>query len=239
VAHELLGTLNPLFRDAGFRIRYVNFGRDAGARPDLKGYAGLVLLGGPMNVADSDRYPHLATEIDLVHQALELGIPVLGICLGAQIIAAALGAEVGPAPKTEIGWHDVSPTSAGRDDPLMRHFASTERIFQWHGDAFGIPEGATHLVTAADCPHQAFRFGERVYGLQFHLEVDEPMIQRWLKIPGLLDEIRALGGAVTAEEILAETPRQIRRTRELARQTFGALIELFDPPRRTRVLSTH
>lgn len=239
VAHELLGTLDPLFRDAGFRIRYVNFGREPGAKPNLKGYAGLVLLGGPMNVGETERYPHLATEIDLVHQALELDIPILGICLGAQLIASALGAEVGPAPRTEIGWHDVSPTVAGRDDPLLRHFADTERIFQWHGDAFAISEGATHLATGADCPHQAFRFGERVYGLQFHLEVDEPMIHRWLRIPNLLDEIQALGSATTPEKILAETPQQIHRTKELAQQTFGALIDLFDPPRRTRVLSTH
>jgi len=238
VAHEVLGTLDPLFRSAGFRIRYVNFGRDPQASPELEGYDGLVILGGPMMVGESDRYPHIATEIALVREAVDRDVPVLGICLGAQLIAAALGAEVGPAPRKEIGWYDLRATPEGREDPLFRHLEGDERIFQWHGDAFAIPEGAVRLAENLACPNQAFRFGDKVYGLQFHLEVDEAMIQRWLKVPDLAAEMATTSGIARPEEILAETAQNIARTQELSALVFGAMIELFEPPRRGPVLGS-
>jgi GMP synthase (glutamine-hydrolysing) len=91
VAHELLGTLNPLLKRSGFRIRYVNFARHPEAQPSLAGYHGLVVLGGPMSVNDTDRLPHLITEMKLIEAGLHRNLPVLGICLGAQLIAKTLG----------------------------------------------------------------------------------------------------------------------------------------------------
>ena len=96
VAHELLGTLNPLLKRAGFRIRYVNFARYPDAQPSLYGYDGLIVLGGPMSVNDTNRLPHLITELKVIEDALRREIPVLGICLGAQLIAKTLGADVYP-----------------------------------------------------------------------------------------------------------------------------------------------
>lgn len=238
VAHELLGTLDPLVRGRGFRVRYVNFGRNPDEQPKLDGYAGLILLGGPMNVGQASTYPHILTEKALVRRALELEIPVLGICLGAQIIAAELGAEVGPAPKKEIGWCDISLTEAGRKDVLLRHFRETERIFQWHSDTFSLPSGATLLARGDACENQAFRFGDRIYGFQFHLEVDQAMIERWLRIPDLLGEIADLETDLCPERILDETTRQISRTQDLAQKTFSDLLQIFDPTERGRILST-
>jgi anthranilate/para-aminobenzoate synthase component II len=96
VAHEILGTLDPLLKRAGFRIRYVNFSRQPDAQPSLDGYDGLIILGGPMSVNDSDRLPHLGTEMHLIEQAMKRDLPLMGICLGAQLIAKALGAAVYP-----------------------------------------------------------------------------------------------------------------------------------------------
>ncbi|HSE85417.1 MAG TPA: glutamine amidotransferase, partial [Candidatus Binatia bacterium] len=79
VAHELLGTLNPLLRSAGFRLRYVNFARHPDAQPSLDGYDGLVVLGGPMSVNDTARLPHLITEMKLIEAAMRRNLPVLGI----------------------------------------------------------------------------------------------------------------------------------------------------------------
>lgn len=238
VAHEILGTLNPLLKAAGLRIRYVNFGRDPDARPNLDGYEGLVVLGGPMNVDQVQQHPHLRTEVEAIHDALNRDIPVLGICLGAQLIAHALGAHVGPATRKEIGWYDVSVSEAGRQDPVLSTFASTERIFQWHGDTFEIPRGATHLASSALCPNQAFRYGDKVYALQFHLEVDAPLIERWLSIPIHQAEIDAERGAIVPDDIRAETHTRIDEARALADRTFGQWLRLFARERPGRILAS-
>jgi len=228
VPHEILGTFNPQLKDAGFRIRYVNFGRTPDAKPNIEKYDGLIILGGPMCVDQMDSHPHLQTEIDCIKLAMEQQMPVLGICLGAQLIATALGATVRRNPVKEIGWYDVTPTEAGTKDPLFSCFNGTEKIFQWHGDTFDIPHGAVHLATSPDCPNQAFRYGERTYGLQFHLEVDEPLIQRWLKTPVHIRELNELDGKhFHPEHIVAETQQHIDNTADLGARLFGEYIRLF------------
>jgi len=236
VPHEILGTLNPLLKRAGFRIRYVNFGRHPDAQPHLDGYHGLVVLGGPMSVNDSDRLPHLKTEMHLIEDAMKRSLPVLGICLGAQLIAKALGANVYANKEKEIGWYDVSITAQAPDDLVFMHFRETEKIFQWHGDTFDIPHGASHLATSRACVNQAFRYGSNVYGLQFHLEVDEPMVHRWLKVPENRDEIARLNGNISADGIEGETPRHIRRLHELSDRAFGGFISLFSIQKTRRAL---
>ncbi|HIF63095.1 MAG TPA: type 1 glutamine amidotransferase [Deltaproteobacteria bacterium] len=233
VAHELLGTLNPLLKDSGFRIRYVNFDRDPAARPSLDGYFGLVVLGGPMNVDQVDLYPFLAVEVELVAEALQRGMPVLGICLGAQILARALGADVRPHHSKEIGWYQINPTPAGADDPVFAGMSDTEHIFQWHGDTFDIPSGAVHLASSPDCENQAFRYGDTAYGFQFHLEVDRPMVERWLTVPHNRQEITDLNGAIDPEQIRSDTLQHIDKLQRLSDDTFSRWIKLFGLPRST------
>ena len=236
VAYEILGTLNPKLRDAGFRIRYVNFGRTPDARPSLDGYQGLVVLGGPMNTDQTEDHPHLETEIGLIGDAIERGMPVLGICLGAQLIARALGAHVGPNGEKEIGWYEVRPTTDAEQDPLMRHFRESEQIFQWHGDTFEIPRGAVHLAWSQSCANQAFRYEDNVYGLQFHLEVDERLIERWLHVPHHQAEIAALGGRVDPDRVREQTASNIARSKRLADSVFASFVEVIGKPRRRHVL---
>ena len=238
VAFEILGTLDPLFKSSGFRIRYVNFGRHPDAQPSLEGYDGLVVLGGPMNANQVDRYRHLATEMNLIEQAIGKGIPVLGVCLGAQLIARALGAKVTENQEKEIGWYDVSPTEEGKGDPLLAHFRNREKIFQWHGDTFEIPSEAVHLVDSSTCPNQAFRYRNNVYGLQFHLEVDEPMIERWLRVPMHKKEIESLNGKIDPQRIRQETTTYIQRLKQLGDQTFGEFIKLFGMNKKLQRLSS-
>jgi GMP synthase (glutamine-hydrolysing) len=237
VPYEPLGTLDPKLRESGFRIRYVNFGRDPHVRPTLEGYDGLVILGGPMNVDQVDRHPHLATEMELALDAIDRQIPVLGICLGAQLIAKALGAEVRAGAKKEIGWHDVALTDEGRSDPLLGHLDGETRLFQWHGDVFDLPDGGVHLASSERCTHQAFRYGTNVYGFQFHLEVDEPLIERWLRVPAHRDDIERLAVEVHPDEIRRETRERITDLHATADRVFGALVRLFGAERpRRRVL---
>lgn len=236
VPYELLGTLNPLFKEHGFRIRYVNFGRFPELQPSLEGYNGLVILGGPMNVDQVHRFPHLHHEIKMVEEALRLEIPILGICLGAQIIAKALGAPVSRNLEKEIGWHDVHLTEAGRRDPLFTHFQHSEKIFHWHGDSFKIPQGAVHLASSTLCENQAFRYGTKIYGLQFHLEVDEPMIERWLVVPHHKAELETLVGKVDPKDIREQTPRHIHRLKSLSHSAFSEFIKLFGVSKKKRLL---
>jgi len=236
VAHELLGTLNPLLKRAGFRIRYVNFARHPDAQPSLDGYDGLVILGGPMSVNDAGRLPHLTTELKLIEDAMRRDMPVLGICLGAQLIAKTLGALVYCNPEKEIGWYDVSPTDEAGSDPLLGELQKTEKIFQWHGETFDIPKSTRHLAFSSICANQAFRYGAKVYGFQFHMEVDEPMIHRWLEVEDNRIEVSNLHGSDHIEFIYRETPRHITRLREMSDRVFGAFIDLFGIEKKYRRL---
>lgn len=148
--------------------------------PKLDDLTHLVLLGGPMNVYEEDRYPFLREEDLFIKEAIQRGKSILGICLGAQLIAKALGAKVFKAPVKEIGWYDVSLTRIGSIDPLFSNFPKTFSVFQWHEDTFEIPHGARLIVTSSSVPSQAFRYGDNTYGLQFHFEVTEEMIQEWM-----------------------------------------------------------
>jgi GMP synthase (glutamine-hydrolysing) len=226
VPHEILGTLDPLLRGSGFRIKYVNFGRNPDAKPRLDGYRGLVILGGPMNVDQTDRYKHLKTEIDLILKAISKELPVLGICLGAQLISKALGSEVKNNREVEIGWYDLSPTVDGEKDLLLYHLNKKEKIFQWHGDTFEIPKGALHLAASPKCNNQAFRFGSNVYGFQFHLEVDQKMIERWLEVPNNKREIENSGGKIDPTNIREETIVYIDRLKQLSKLVFGEFVKL-------------
>ncbi len=226
VAHEILGTLDPLLKRAGFRIRYVNFSRQPDLQPSLDGYDGLIILGGPTSVNDSDRLPHLSREMQLIEQAMKRDLPVLGICLGAQLIAKTLGAAVYPNREKELGWYDVAPTGDAKDDRLLGAWARSEKIFQWHGDTFDIPRTSRHLAFFSLCSNQAFRYGSNVYGFQFHLEVEERMIQRWLRVEENRIEIASLGEKINLERIHAETALHIRRLHELSDQVFGEFIKL-------------
>jgi len=164
------------------KIPYQILNLNTGVRfPKLDGFTHIVILGGPMNVYEEDRYPFLKNEDLFIKEAIQRGKSVLGICLGAQLIAKALGAKVFKAPLKEIGWYDVSLTEDGSKDSLFSHLPKTLSVFQWHEDTFEIPNAGKLIATSSLVPHQAFRYGERVYGLQFHLEVTEEMIKEWLK----------------------------------------------------------
>jgi GMP synthase (glutamine-hydrolysing) len=223
-AAEPLGVLDPMLRRWGFRIRYVNFAREPAVQLDLERYNGLVVLGGPMNVDQAAAYPHLLTEIAAIREALKQEVPVLGICLGAQLLAAALGATVRPNRVREIGWYRLQPAAEARTDRLFRHFDAGQHMFQWHAYTFDLPPGAVHLASTESCEHQAFRYGNRAYGLQFHLEADEALIRRWLAVPAYAAEV----GPEGVEQILRTTPDHISPALTLSECVFHEFLELFE-----------
>ena len=149
--------------------------------PKLDNLTHIVILGGPMNVYEEDRYPFLRIEDFFIKEAIQRGKSILGICLGAQLIAKALGAKVFKASAKEIGWHDVSLTRIGSIDPFFSQLPKRFSAFQWHEDIFEIPHSAILIATSSLVPYQAFRYGDNAYGLQFHLEVTQEMIREWME----------------------------------------------------------
>lgn len=236
VAAEPLGTLDPLIRRRGHRIRFVNFERDPEAQPSIDRYRGLVVLGGPMNVEDQGQRPHLRTELRVIEQALRQGKPVLGICLGAQLLAHVLGAPVRRHERPEIGWYDLHLTEAGQSDPMLGKLASRTPVFQWHGYTFGLPDGAVQLARTDTCEQQAFRWGENAYGLQFHPEVDEALIERWLEKPDHADELCHPALPHGREAIREHTRERAAPLQQQAGPAFEAFLDLVGRPARRVVL---
>lgn len=238
VANEILGTLNPALKQQGLNIRYVNFERDPNATLSIDRYNGLIVLGGHMGVYEADQYTHIKTEMKLIEEAIKKDVPILGICLGAQILAHVLGSEVRKAPEKEMGWYDIEITPAGEKSTLLSHFNKTEKIFQMHGDTFDIPKSCEHLAQSKICPAQAFSYGSKVFGLQFHLEVDEAMILRWLNNPRNQHDIASSGGKVSAEQMKADTAKYLQNSMNLSQQTFQKFIDLFALKKRPIVLKS-
>lgn len=236
VAAEPLGTLDPLIRARGHRIRFVNFEREPDALPDVDRYRGLVVLGGPMNVEDQSSRPHLRTELRAIERTLAQGKPVLGICLGAQLLAHALGARVERNPVPEIGWYPLRLTDAGRSDPVLSHLGEGAPVFHWHGRRFDIPPGAAHLAESDACAQQAFRHGDNAYGFQFHLEMDAPLIERWLANPSYRDELAASGLPQDEAAIRAATQAHIADMQQRADAVFNAFLDQVGTPRRRYTL---
>ncbi len=178
VAFEDLGVLAPLLDTRGYTVRYLDAGVDALDAQALLDAKLVVILGGPIGVYETDRYPFLAEEQQAIAARLAQDKPTLGICLGAQLMARALGAGVAPTGKVEIGYAPLTLTREGQAS-VLREVGSTP-VLHWHGDQFTIPPGAVRLAQTDDFPNQAFSSGPRILGLQFHLEANPAHIERWL-----------------------------------------------------------
>lgn len=123
-----------------------------------------------MGVHDVDNFPWLDREKAFLRSVIDSGIRILGICLGAQLIADVLGARVYPGRHKEIGWLPIESVPGAEDHVLGQLLAQAGKVFQWHGDTFDLPAGATWLARSEACAHQAFAVGEQILALQFHLE---------------------------------------------------------------------
>ncbi len=144
----------------------------------VKGYSGVVLMGGPMSV--NDDLPWIAPLLALIREAVDLDIPVLGHCLGGQLISKALGGKITKNPLKEIGW---GPVTVSKGEVANFWFGEVEAFngFHWHGETFSLPEGATHLLSSVHCQQQGFSMGKHL-AFQCHIEMTAEMIQTWCEI---------------------------------------------------------
>jgi GMP synthase (glutamine-hydrolysing) len=215
---ENLGTIADALEAAALAWQYVRIFDGHPVPTGIKGAGGLIVMGGPMGVYQTDRYPWLLDEMKLIRDAIANRKPVLGVCLGAQIVAAALGAKVdrNPAGK-EIGWHSARLGSEARGDRLMSGLADRFTPFHWHGDIFELPPDSVALASSDKTPCQAFRYGDNVYGLQFHLEVAQEnvaaMAAQW---PRELEREK-----INAAAMVAECERYLPALNPIAEQVFS------------------
>ena len=174
-----LGALGIALEEAGAEIEWFRPWGGEALPKDTVSYDALVVLGGEQSARDDDMHPYLPELARLMRRFEGEDKAVLGICLGSQILARAYEAENLLGVAHEFGWKTIGLTDAGRQDPLLADVGDEFTIFQWHGDTFTLPAGATRLAANGTTPNQAFRIGRATYGTQFHFEANAAVVERW------------------------------------------------------------
>ncbi|OGQ51990.1 MAG: hypothetical protein A3J24_12560 [Deltaproteobacteria bacterium RIFCSPLOWO2_02_FULL_53_8] len=222
VESEGLGIISSLLNVTGHTVDIVRVFKGDGVPRNILGYRGLIVLGGPMGVYEQETYPFLGAEIALIESALKADVPMLGICLGAQLLARAAGAKVYKGGAKEIGWYKVRQTPAGAAERLLLGFPEEYTVFQWHGDTFDVPSGAVNLASSALFPNQFIKVGSCAYGIQFHLEVTEPMVAQWLK----LNAAEVVAAGIDVGAVIEQTPLNIPAIHRLGRSMLTRFLRL-------------
>jgi GMP synthase (glutamine-hydrolysing) len=191
---------------------------------DLSEISGLVVLGGPMGALDFDEHPGLRTEADLVRSVIDRGLPLLGICLGHQIVSTVLGAELHSGAANEVG---VGIVDVVTDDPVFGAAGSTSPVLHWHYDVVDVPDGATVLASTDQTPNQAMRMGDTIFSTQFHIEVDRQMLDSWLAVDEMADELEP-GARLTIRSDFEAAAERMRETATRAFTEFADAVLLRD-----------
>jgi GMP synthase-like glutamine amidotransferase len=150
------------------------------ALPAPASYAAIIALGGAQHLYEREKYPYFGAEEAMIRQIVQQDIPFLGVCLGGQLLASAFNGEVKRHSETEIGFYDIPLTAEGITDPLYAGFPGYHTTFHWHEDTFDLPEGSILLASKSITTNQAFRYGQRAYGIQYHIELTPEMLHEWM-----------------------------------------------------------
>lgn len=222
VDQEGPGRIRTALAAAGHEVAVLRPDSGDSVPPVPGDYAGVVVMGGPMGLADADELPFLRAEQLLLAECVLAGVPVLGVCLGAQLLAAALGSAVRTGGDWELGWHPIHLAPAAEQDLLFADLPAAIPALHWHRDRFDLPPGAVGLASSATTGVQAFRFGSSAYGLLFHLEADD-------------EQVSAMAAAFPGDVIAAgKTPEQLHDPQrqqlaaQIASHVFGAWAGLID-----------
>ncbi len=175
------GLFARVLQSSGVGLEVLHAWRGEAIPADIEGYSGLAIGGGAIGAYQVQEYPFLESEMQLIRSARITGTPVLGLCLGAQLIAGALGGQVHPHHTKEIGFFEVRLSPAAGSDPLWAGLDTTFRPVHWHSDTFTLPPDAVLLGSSSLTPNQLFRCGDNLYGLQFHLEFDLPVLSAMIE----------------------------------------------------------
>ncbi|MFQ5998980.1 MAG: type 1 glutamine amidotransferase, partial [Candidatus Bathyarchaeia archaeon] len=198
--------------------------------PIKRDFDAIIAMGGPMSVNDEKEFPWLLDEKRLISEAVRDDVPFYGVCLGVQLLASSLGARVYAGPKPEVGLLPVELTKAALADPILDGLPTKLLTLQWHGDTFDIPKGAVRLARSPAYPNQAFRWGKRAYGLQFHLEVSTDMANKWATIPAYAEYLDRVLGPGSHKNLVEELDRKAKEMHGYGRRIFERWLDLAVQP---------
>ena len=218
ISHEGPGILDDLLNE--HKIAFERYDLSKGEQlPNPSGYAGMVVLGGPQSANDASA--EITGELKAIRQALDAGVPYLGICLGLQLLIKAAGGDVVKCQVKEIGFREpdgepfmVELTGEGRRDALFRGMAERLRVFQLHGETVTLPDSVALLATGRGCRNQIVRVGGNAWGMQCHFEMTPAMFESWIGIDHdlkTMDREELLREFNAISEEYAETGRAILR----------------------------
>lgn len=177
---------------------------DAGdVLPDWRGFDGIIAMGGPMSVNDVDAHPWLVAELAAICEAVHAGLPYWGVCLGAQLLAAALDGTVRRGASPEVGVTPVSLAPSSSADLVFSACPSPFTALHWHGDTFDLPLGAVLLASTHQYPHQALRWGQVAYGVQFHVEAGARLAETWLALDEYRQALLEVAGPTGPQDLMA------------------------------------
>ena len=208
------GVFAEAIRAAGCDLDTWSIADDADPPADPAGYDAVLSYGGAMHADQEGEHPWIAAEKALLADLLERGVALMGVCLGAQLLAEAGGVAVRRSTVPEIGWYEVEVTEAGRDDPLMGPLAPSFEAFGWHSYECPLPPDAVPLAGSETCL-QAFRIGERAWGIQFHAEVSAADAESWIR--HFEADPDAVAAGIDPEALWAQTAPRIDAWNQLGR----------------------
>ena len=216
------GVFTEAMRERGFTLDEWARERDDEPPADPRSYDAVLSLGGAMNVDQEDKHPWLREQKDLLKELLDAEMPLLGVCLGSQLLGEAAGASPGRAERPEIGWFDVEVEGEGFRDPIVKALAPSFEAFNWHSYETPLPPGAVALARSDVCL-QAYRIGERAWGIQFHAEVTAADAEHWI------DDYRSDENAVKIgldpDQLREETRAKIGSWNQVGRELCGRWLD--------------